>query len=161
MGNRLQKNAVRGTSRWHREGQLVFVKWKDTKDVCVISTYHEATGSEMVKRRKKVDGQYKEMQVTIPPAIRNYNRYMGGVDLSDQIIQYNGVLRKTKKWWKTLFFHFIDVCVVNAYIIYRALPGKENTSQKDFRKQLLLEMVQRLDLAPPKKRTLADHHAAL
>ena len=95
----------------------------------------------MVKWRKKIDGKYVEMQVSIPPAIGNSNKFMGGVDLSDQIIQYYGVLRKTRKWWKTLFFHFIDVCVVNAFIFYRSLPGKEKTSHKDFREQLLLEIV--------------------
>lgn len=64
----------------------MFVKWKDTKDVSVISTYHAATGTDKAKRRKKTDGKYQELLVDIPPAIKNYNKYMGGVDLSDQLI---------------------------------------------------------------------------
>ena len=106
--------------RWHRDGQLVFIKWKDTKDVCVLSTFHEATGTDQAKRRKKIDGKYQEMLVDIPPAIKSYNQSMGGVDLSDQLLQYYAVLRKTNKWWKTLFFHFIDVCVVNSYILFKS-----------------------------------------
>ena len=38
LGNKMPKKAQRGTIRWHRDGQLLFVKWRDTKDVCVIST---------------------------------------------------------------------------------------------------------------------------
>lgn len=120
FGNKLPKKSERGTMRWHRDGQLVFIKWKDTKDVCVLSTFHEATGTDQAKRRKKIDGKYQEMLVDIPPAIKSYNQSMGGVDLSDQLLQYYAVLRKANKWWKTLFFHFIDVCVVNSYILFKS-----------------------------------------
>lgn len=43
---------------------------------------------------------------------------MGGVDKSDQLIHYYQVLRISKKYWKTLFFHFIDIAIVNSYIIH-------------------------------------------
>ena len=120
FGNKLPKKGERGTMRWDRDGQLMFAKWKDTKDVCVLSTYHEATGTDQAKRRKKIDGKYQEMLVDIPPAIKSYNQSMGGVDLSDQLLQYYAVLRKANKWWKALFFHFIDVCVVNSYILFKS-----------------------------------------
>lgn len=42
---------------------------------------------------------------------------MGGVDLSDQIGQYYSCLRKSTKWYKKLFFHLLNVCVINAYIL--------------------------------------------
>ena len=146
LGNKLTNKDTRSTMRWHRDGQLVFVKWKDTKDVCVISTFYEATATDMVKRRKKVDGKYEELEVSIPPPINNYNANMGGVDLSDQLIQYYAVLRKTRKWWKT-FFHFIDIAIVNAYILYRQLPGNEKSTQKVFHKELAQDMVKRSGLS--------------
>jgi len=44
---------------------------------------------------------------------------MGGVDKSDQLLTKYNMLRKTNKYWKTLFFHFLDIARVNSYIIFQ------------------------------------------
>lgn len=81
-----------------------------TRDVCAMSTYNAATDYDKVERKKKVDGKFQEITVDIPPAIKNDNTNMGEVDLSDQLIQGYQVLRRTRKWWKTLFvFFFISL----------------------------------------------------
>jgi len=37
---------------------------------------------------------------------------MNGVDKSDQLLAKYNLLRKCVKWWKTLFFHMVDMVVV-------------------------------------------------
>ena len=54
-----------------------------------------------------------------PKAIDTYNQYMNGVDRSDQILAKNNTLRKCMRWWKTLFFHLIDIAVVNSFILFQ------------------------------------------
>ena len=54
-----------------------------------------------------------------PKAALDCNQYMGAVDRSDQMLQYQEFKRKTLKWWKTVFFHLFNFAVLNAYIIYR------------------------------------------
>ncbi|KAG5266416.1 hypothetical protein AALO_G00231810, partial [Alosa alosa] len=40
----LDKKSPRGCIRWIREGPIVFVQWKDTRDVLMCSTIHKAHG---------------------------------------------------------------------------------------------------------------------
>jgi hypothetical protein len=44
---------------------------------------------------------------------------MNGVDHSDQLIGTNNVMRKCLRWWKTLFFHLIDIAIVNGFIPFQ------------------------------------------
>jgi hypothetical protein len=50
---------------------------------------------------------------------------MAGVDLSDQFNSYNSGLRKTTKWYKKLFFHLLNVCLINAYLLHKKLAPNE------------------------------------
>ena len=53
-----------------------------------------------------------------PQCIVEYNRHMGGMDLSDQMIRYYSFSHRSVKWWKHVFFHLIDTTIFNAYILY-------------------------------------------
>ena len=44
---------------------------------------------------------------------------MNAVDRSDQILATHNVLRKCVRWWKTLFFHLIDMTIVNSFILFQ------------------------------------------
>ena len=57
--------------------------------------------------------------MTSPGAIGKYNKYMNGVDRSDQLIGTNNVMRKCLRWWKTSFFHLIDIAIVNGFILFQ------------------------------------------
>jgi len=93
---------------------MTAIVWKDRKPVYMVSNaYTPATTSV---NRKNADGS--TVQVSCPNNASYYNRYMGGVDLVDQLKGYYGIDRKSKRWWIRLFFHFVDLAVTNAYILY-------------------------------------------
>ena len=62
---------------------------------------------------------FQHIAVPQPWVISNYNKFMNAVDRSDQILGTNSVHRKCVRWWKTLFFHLIDLALVNSYILFQ------------------------------------------
>ncbi|XP_041920753.1 piggyBac transposable element-derived protein 4-like [Alosa sapidissima] len=140
----LDKKSPRGCIRWIREGPIVFVQWKDTRDVLMCSTIHKAHGEDTIQRNMKdVEGQWAMNSIAVPPAILDYNKNMGAVDHSDALISYYNVLHRTKRWYRSFFYHFVDIAVVNAFILHKELAsakGERVMTQKKFRETLVLEL---------------------
>lgn len=90
--------------------KLMVLKWKDKREVCMLSSIHYAS-MKTVKDRK--GGTKLKPQVSI-----DYNDAMGGVDLSDQyMITYSTARKRMKKYYQKIFRHLLDLCVFNSFVI--------------------------------------------
>lgn len=148
---RWEKKADRGDVRWLRDQNVLYLQWKDRRVVNMISTAHTANKFVLTKRRKKVGNKWTEIPVRKPELIDEYNVGMLGVDKSDQLIGSYNVLMKSVRWWKTLFFHCIDIAVVNSFILFDAhrqehpeAPELSRTTRFDqfaFRLELIEELL--------------------
>ncbi|KAM3875240.1 piggyBac transposable element-derived protein 4-like [Diretmus argenteus] len=143
--NALTKKSVRGSIRWIREGSLVFVKWMDTREVSVCSTIHPAVtvGDTVERRVRGEDGSWRMDKIPCPTPILAYNKNMGGVDLSDQLLQYYTTHRRSDRWYRTMFFHFVDIATTNAYIMHRDITDThqaQHKSHKDFQAELVSQL---------------------
>jgi hypothetical protein len=121
-----------------QRGSLTALKWRDKRDVCVLSTKHAGTFKILFNKIERSSGDPR----TIPSCVADYNEHMGGVDRSDQLNKYYSITRKTLKWWKKLALHVINVMITNAYIIYRKFSVKR-MSHYDFRKELVKCLIAR------------------
>jgi hypothetical protein len=120
----------------HRQrDNLLAFKWKDKRDVVMLSTVHRASFT-VTNRVNRDTGE----NVAIPTAIMLYNKYMGGVDRSDQLNKYYTMTRKTIKWWKKLAFHIINAMITNAYILQKKYHPNP-VSHSMFRKNLVRSLV--------------------
>lgn len=158
--NALKKKDVRGAIRWIREDPIVYVKWTDTREVAVCSTIHEAFSGQTVKRRIKTqDGGWTTKEIPCPTPVIEYNKHMGGVDLSDQLIQYYTVHHKTMRWYRTLFYHLLDIAATNSYLLYKelcSLKQEKPMSHRAFLRELTAQMCG-VTIAVPSARVQSGH----
>lgn len=108
-----------------------------------LSTMHNTSATNVLKRPK---GGHEKRPLPCPTIIADYNQYMCGVDLTDQNLSYYSLTtRKTLKWWKKVFWRFIDICIVNSWIIFHQNnPESPIKTQRLFRLKLIEELVQPL-----------------
>ncbi|XP_046681419.1 uncharacterized protein LOC124368188 [Homalodisca vitripennis] len=106
----------------NREG-VVAVSWKDSKQFVVLSNLHSDTVTTV--KRMQQNGERKD--VTCPEAIALYNEIMGGVDISDQKVGVYDFDRKSKKWWKKVFYKLLLTSVVNAWILHQEVQHRKTS----------------------------------
>ena len=70
---------------------------------------------------------------------------MKGVDLSNQLISYQDLNRKTIKWWKRIFFHLLDIVIVNSFIIYKKYLNA-NFSQKQYKIEIIKTIIKKYNM---------------
>ncbi len=144
------KKLPRGTMRWIRESDLLILQWIDNKPVSLVTSIDSANDRVVAKRRTKKRGVYQELEVDQPYAVHRYNQYMNGVDRSDQMLASHNVIRKCRRWWKVLFFHLIDIAVVNGFILFQqhrscepdnpALQRRSTYTIVDFREEVIRQI---------------------
>lgn len=127
MSNRINlPSMTRKLIRGESEGKclnsgIVCFKWKDSKEFMLLSNSHDGTIS--TADRKQKDGSIKTYDC--PEAIVAYNKYMGGVDLTDQFTVTYDIDRKANKWWKRTFQRFLMTAVTNSWILYQKQQNKK------------------------------------
>ena len=105
--------------RWDRVPPCLCLQWIDNKVVSALTTLENANDTVPTVRKTKTANVWTNVIVDQPRTIDRYNKYMNGVDRSHQLIGTNNVMRKYLRWWKTLFFHLIDIAFVNGFILFQ------------------------------------------
>lgn len=100
---------------------ILAAKWKDSKEVLIMSNCH-GPDTTQVKRKQK-NGE--RLMINCPTALADYNKFMGGVDLSDQKICQYDFDRRSTKWWKKVFYKLLMTAVVNAHILFLETKHKK------------------------------------
>lgn len=115
------------------------VLWHDTKNVRLASTYvgvkeflsRKAPSNKHIERWDKM--KKTVVNIPCPNIILEYNKHMGGVDLMDGLIGRYHIRVKTWKWTIRIFYHILDVAMVNAYVLYHRVHAKERIELPVFR----------------------------
>src|SRR5436305_9466172 len=135
---------------------VLAILWMDNGPVTMLSTIHQIDNEnenriERVRRRPRetstnavkvraVFGTLSKKALPIPVIIDDYNHFMGGVNIADQLRGYYGTQLPVRRTWMPLFFWLLDTALVNSYLILKKI--NTNISQKDFRLQIVWDLIE-------------------
>lgn len=94
------------------------------------------------------------MEVKRPHCVKEYNRFMGGVDLADMLIElYRIDFKSRNKWYMRIFFFLFDLSIVNGWILYRrCLPtGQKPMNLLQFKTDVARALLSGASSATPKR----------
>ena len=82
-------------------------------------------------KRKQQNGRNKD--VPCPKPVVEYNKFMGGVDLSDKLRVEFRTARNAKRWWTYVFYFLFDLCISNALILMKELKCRQRMCEDTYR----------------------------
>ncbi|XP_068084847.1 piggyBac transposable element-derived protein 2-like [Anabrus simplex] len=123
------KKVGRGADDYRTEVEenIIALKWYDNKSVHLASSYVGRNPVETVKRWSVAQKQHVE--VPIPKIVKVYNCFMGGVDLHDMLVALYRSNIGVRRFYLRIVFHLIDMCVVNAWLLYRRHCGQTGVTK--------------------------------
>lgn len=111
--------------------------WKDNKAVRMASSYVGIKSRTETEKNKDsvetvsrfVRSTKRRVDVPCPPMIREYNHHMGGVDMADGLIGRYHIRIKTRKYTNRLMYHFLDLAMVNSYVLFKRVHKTDPSSK--------------------------------
>ena len=131
------------------------VKWFDNRSVVFLTNVMSARPIGQIRRWDKKKREHINIQC--PSVVRTYNLFMGGVDLMNSLIGLYRNKIRSKKYYHRLLFHFLDMTVVNCWILYRrdckdfGVPPKNEMALFEFKQRIAECLVKEGKCAEPKK----------
>ena len=144
------KKSGRGSSSYRVDANsgLMVMKWLDNKPVSCLHQIMET--AEISSKVKRWDGRSKShVLVDCPDIVKKYNSAMGGVDLADMLISLYRTSYKTRRWYLRVVAHLLDVCKVNAWLLYRRhadqlqIPSRRQIKLAEFSSKIGHALIQR------------------
>lgn len=146
-----QKKMKKGDMFSNRKGDTLVTSWRDKRVVTMLSTNNVGSKHHMIEVPSKWPSQ---PAIPKPQVVLDYTKHMGAVDRSDHFISSYQFLRKTKKWYRKMFFWLLEVAIVNSYILYKHQQTQYQNkplSHADFRYSLIDNLVAE-KISEPKQR---------
>lgn len=154
------KNLKKGEIRSQRNEDLLLLSWRDRRVVQVLSSNNRGSKVETTD----IPSRWQNRPPTVKPnVVLDYINRMGSVDKSDHFVASYKFVRKTKKWYRKIFFWLLEVAVVNSYILYKDVQENRNNkslAHREFRLCLVCALVKEKVAARPKKGRPQPPHGA-
>ena len=111
-----------------RDAVMVSYVPRKNKSVVLLSSQHNTQAVSTEEHAK-------------PDIILDYNKSKGAVDSADKMLKEFSCHRISKRWPFVLLTHIINVCALNAYVLYQRKFPNSRLSRLNFLKELGSELV--------------------
>jgi len=126
------------------QNNIVVLKWKDKRDVLMLSTKHKNNTVVVNNKRGK--------QVVKPQMVIDYNKAKGYVDICDLRSSYHSPLRRSLKWYRKVMFEILlNTCLLNAMSLYTAVTSKK-ISVTQFRESIIHSLIKKIEVQPSEEK---------
>jgi hypothetical protein len=104
---------------------VLVVRWKDNRVCTSITTYSTAEEKSVARWSRE---EKKKVMVPQPKVFADYNKGMGGVNKTDQLIACYRTRMRLRKWWWPIFIYLFDSTVVNSYLIMKKMNPQDESA---------------------------------
>ena len=137
-----EKLLQRGHYQWRAHGQLIAMSWFNRCGVYLLSTIHPPKNADdTLPTVPRSNGRGERIDFPCPPAQVDYQLYMGGVDLSDQLIKTSSAIRKSRKTWKKLFGYGLEICLLDSFIIMKTANSQSTKEFITYRLEVARQLI--------------------
>ncbi|XP_045608014.2 piggyBac transposable element-derived protein 4 [Procambarus clarkii] len=127
----------KGECQSFHANNILALKWCGNRDMRLLSTVHEVV---KVDSRIKV-GKLKGQKLKKPRAVLDYITNVRQIDKCHLRSSSVDCVMKKAKWHIKLFFHLLDMVVLNTYTLYQVATGKTPVFT-DFQLRLIRQVLQ-------------------
>lgn len=115
INTKLKKGEIKSSQN---NNNIVVMKWKDKRDVLMLSTKHK---DNLVETTNKLAQKLFKPQVVL-----DYNKAKGFVDISDLRGSYHSLLRRSLKWYRKIAFEILlNTSLLNALTLFTTVTGNK------------------------------------
>jgi hypothetical protein len=116
---KIMKKCGRGTMDCvvDEDAKIAVTRWIDNNSICSVSSYAALDPVQSCQRWSGKD--QSKIDVPMPHVVQEYNKFMGGVDLADMVIELYRIDHRSSRWYMRIFHWFLDVAIVNGCFLMR------------------------------------------
>jgi hypothetical protein len=149
----IPSSSAHNTFKILKRNHAMVICWMDRKLVRFITTAHCHLEIVNAIRKRPVwspeDDRFVHLPTPVPVlnVANDYNNFMDGVDLSDQLRHYYPVRLRSRKWWCALFWWIVHTAANNAYLMFQAnCRATQTMDHLAFHRKLAGELVGESDI---------------
>ncbi|CAK1593770.1 unnamed protein product [Parnassius mnemosyne] len=120
------------------DNTFIIAKWHDNNIFSIASNAVGINPKQSAKRFSQ--SEKRNIVIEEPHMVSIYNKYMGGVDRSDENISHYRIGIRGKKWYMPLLTHMIDLAEHNAWQLYKINHGK--LDHLGFRRRVAIALIE-------------------